>query len=83
MTEHAKFRDPNWMPPKPEPLPAADKVKDLLDAGKRDEAYRYAKAYNVNWFELAEKGELLNLTDLLAVNDEILVDHHTRSNDDQ
>ena len=61
-----------WMPPKPEPLPGAEKVKALIAEGKKDEARRYASAYSANWFAEAEKGTLLNLTDLIAVRDEII-----------
>ena len=63
-------------PPKPVPLKGAETVRALLDIGRRSEARAYAKAYGIQWFKKAEKGGLMNLTDLLAIRDELVMDDH-------
>ena len=68
--------DPTWSPPKPEPLPGADRIKALLDNGQKEKARRYGKAFNNAWFKKAEAGEIMNLSDLMAVNEQLIVDHH-------
>ena len=52
-------------------LPLTKKVQELLDAGKHDEAARLHNATVKAQMEKAEKGEMINLTDLLASKEEL------------
>ena len=47
-------------------LPMTDRVQRLLDEGKEQEARDTAAAVQAKWFEDAQAGKLMNLSDLLA-----------------
>ena len=66
------YTDHNYTPPKPDPLPGADKVKTLLDQGQIEEAHQYAKAYTATWLKMAEEGHVMNLSDMMAVNEQLM-----------
>ena len=71
--------DPHWHPPKPEPLPGADQVQTLLDNGENEKARRCGKAFTSEWFKKAEAGKIMNLSDMLAVNELLIEEHHNRN----
>ena len=47
-------------------FPMADRVQQLLDEGKEDQARKYAKEAQDAWVAKAKTGAIMNLSDLLA-----------------
>src|SRR5262245_9810139 len=59
-------------------LPMTNAVQNLLDEGKEDEAKQLAQQLQARWFQRAQAGHLMNLTDLLATSEAIHIHESCR-----
>ena len=47
-------------------LPHTDRIAQLIAEGKTEEALQLQADWEAGWFQKAQEGKILNLTDLLA-----------------